>query len=215
MLRKLLTGALISIIAVLVPCLGRPEALLSPKLWLMVVLGTLAGLLQPAFNPFEKSATPEDRGTALQIVWSIVLVQLLAVVEAVYFRYPESMEWTWLDVFALAMMVIGLLVRTWGVMTLGRYFTWHVTVQSDQTVIRTGPYRFIRHPGYTGGILSYFFSAIFLHAWFAACVAAVVLPFAFLRRIHHEEKLLTAHFGDAYTNYQHEVGALVPFPKFK
>lgn len=213
MIRKFLMGAVISIVVVIGPALGRPEALISPKLWIMVILGALAGMLQPAFNPFEKSATPEDRGTALQIVWSILLVQLLAVIEAVYFRYPESLEWMWFDYIALAAMVFGLLLRTWGVRTLGRYFTWHVSVQSEQQVIRDGPYRFIRHPGYSGGLVSYFFSTIFLHAWFAAIVAAIVLPFAFLRRIHHEEKLLTAHFGNAYTDYQQEVGAL--FPKIK
>lgn len=212
MIRKLVVAAVISIVIVIVPALPRPAALLAPPLWLLVILGTLAGVLQPAFNPFGKSATPEDRGTALQIVWSILLVQLAAVLEAVYLRFPESLRWDWLTTFSLVCMVLGLLLRAWGVVTLGRYFTWHVTVQSDQQVIRRGPYRFLRHPGYAGGLASYFFSTLFLHAWFAVIIAAVVLPFAFLRRIHYEEKLMTEHFGSDYTNYRREVGAL--FPKF-
>jgi protein-S-isoprenylcysteine O-methyltransferase len=214
MIRKGVVSALVSIVVVLVPVLPRPEALYSPKLWVLVVLGTLAGILQPAFNPFEKSTTREDRGTSIQILWSILLVQLVAVIEAVYFRYPESLQWTTLDWLWLGLMVLGLLLRTWGVLTLGKFFTWHVTVQSEQTVIRSGPYRFLRHPGYGGALVSYFFSTIFLHAWAAALLAAIVLPFAFLRRIHYEEKLLTAHFGQAYTDYQHEVNALLPLPKF-
>lgn len=215
MIRKLLVGALISVIVVIVPTVGRPEAMLAPKLWLLVILGALAGMLQPAFNPFERPATPEDRGTALQILWSILLVQLVAVVEAVYFRYPESPEWGWVDVAALVLMVLGLGLRTWGVITLGRYFTWHVTVQSDQKVIRNGPYRFLRHPGYAGGLLSYFLAPIFLHAWIAAVLAAILLPLAFLRRIRYEEALMRANFGKDYEEYQREVGALFPVPRLK
>jgi protein-S-isoprenylcysteine O-methyltransferase Ste14 len=215
MIRKLLVGALISVVVVILPTLGRPEAMFAPKLWLLVVLGALAGMLQPAFNPFEKSATPEDRGTALQIVWSILLVQLVAVVEAVYFRYPESLEWVWTDIVALGLMLLGLGLRTWGVITLGRYFTWHVTVQPDQKVIRDGPYRFLRHPGYAGGLLSYFFTPLLLHAWFAAIFAAIVLPLAFLRRIRYEEALMKAHFGKEYEEYQREVEALFPLPRFR
>lgn len=212
---RFLIGALISVVVVILPAFGRPEALFAPKLWLLVVLGALAGMLQPAFNPFEKPATPQDRGTALQIVWSIFLVQFVAVIEALYLRYPESLEWGWTDVVALALMVLGLGLRTWGVMTLGRYFTWHVTVQSDQKVIRSGPYRFLRHPGYAGGLLSYFFTPIFLHGWFAAIFAAIVLPLAFLRRIRYEEELMKERFGREYEDYQRDVGALFPLPRFR
>jgi protein-S-isoprenylcysteine O-methyltransferase len=215
MIRKMVVGAAISICVVILPAVFNPAALLSSKLWLMVLLGTLAGALQPSFNPFGKAASGRDRGTALQIVWSILLVQLVAVIEAVYFRYPASLEWDALSVISLVMMVFGLALRTWGVMTLGRYFTWHVTVQTDQKVIRQGPYRFLRHPGYAGGLLSYFFSTLFLGAWFAAVFAAIILPLAFLRRIRYEEELLVETFGKDYTDYQQQVGALFPALKLK
>lgn len=215
MFRKILVGALLSFVVTILPAAANPQALAAPQLWILFVLGTLAGAFQPSFNPFGKAASPRDHGTALQIVWSIVLVQLIAVIEAVYFRYPESFQWDWVTTLGLVCMVLGLLLRTWGVLTLGRYFTWHVTVQADQKVIRTGPYRFLRHPGYAGALLSYFFAALFLHAWFAAILAAIVLPLAFMRRIHYEEELMTAHFGKDYADYQREVGALFPIPRFR
>lgn len=210
MIRKAIVGVLISLVVVIVPALARPEALHAPQLWIMVVLGTLAGMLQPAFNPFSKAESSRDHGTALQIIWSIMLVQLAAVIEAVYFRYPESFQWDWFTTIGLIFMLLGLVLRSWGVYTLGRYFTWHVTVQSDQKVIREGPYRFLRHPGYAGGLLSYFFSAIFLHAWFAAILAAIILPLAFIRRIRYEEQLMVDTFGEEYIEYQHQVGTLFP-----
>jgi protein-S-isoprenylcysteine O-methyltransferase Ste14 len=73
----------------------------------------------------------------------------------------------------------------------------------------------LRHPGYAGGLLSYFFSTLFLGAWCAAVFAAIVLPLAFLRRIRYEEELLVETFGKDYTDYQQQVGALFPALKLK
>ena len=84
-------------------------------------------------------------------------------------------------------------------------------VQEDQDVIRDGPYRFVRHPSYTGAYLTYCGTALFLHAWYSAAAAALLLPLAFHRRIHHEEKHLSQHL-DGYGAYQREVPALLPRP---
>jgi protein-S-isoprenylcysteine O-methyltransferase len=139
----------------------------------------------------------------------VYLTQLGAVVEAVYVR-KGAFGFDAVVAVALAAMVAGLLLRSWAVIVLGRYFTWHVTVQDGQSVIRHGPYRMIRHPSYTGAFLTYVAAPLFLHAWLAAAVAAIALPAAFLRRIRHEEALLVDTFGDEYRRYQREVGALVP-----
>jgi len=213
MIRKLIQGILVSCAIVILPAVGRPLAVISPKLWVLVALGTLASFFQPVYNPFRRSATPEDRDTALQIIWSVILTQLMAVIEAVYFHNSGGLHWDLIAAAALVLMIAGLGLRNWAVFTLGQYFTWHITVQPGQQVIRNGPYRFMRHPGYTGGLLSYFFSTLFLQAWVSAVVASIVLPLAFLRRIRYEEALMRARFGEDYESYRREVGALIPWPK--
>jgi protein-S-isoprenylcysteine O-methyltransferase len=212
-MRRMLAGLAIAATITILPAAGNAAALAHPQLWLLLLLGILASVFQPSYSPFKKPVTPEDRGTAAQNVWSVYVTQLAAVLEAVYFRYPGSFRWDAVSSVALTVMLLGLVLRTWAVLTLGRWFTWYVTVQPGQRVIRSGPYRFLRHPSYAGALLSYVAGPLFLHAWVAALAAGILLPLAFQRRIRHEEALMKDCFGGQYERYCREVGALFPRPK--
>lgn len=210
MIKKFIQGLVASSLIVCVPVIGNTAMLRSPQLWIMVLIGVLASLFQPDYNPFRRSPNTEDKGTANQIIWSIYFTQLSVLVEAAYFRYPESVSWTTLTTFALLLMVSGLAIRTWAVFTLGRYFTWHITTQEDQAVIKNGPYAFVRHPGYFGAFLTYAGTGIFLTAWFSFSLSLIILSFAFLRRIHHEEKILKLNLGVQYDSYCANVKRYIP-----
>lgn len=49
-----------------------------------------------------------------------------------------------------AVTVTGVALRQWAIHSLGPFFVGHVAVQPDQTVVSSGPYRWLRHPSYTG-----------------------------------------------------------------
>lgn len=185
-----------------------PPVLRLAQLWMLLGVGIAANALQPAYRPFERSRTPEDRGTAVQILWTVYLVQIGALIELVA-RGRAELPLDAVSLGAFAVMLAGLALRTWAVLLLGRFFTWNVAVQPGQNLVRSGPYRFVRHPSYTGALLTFLFGCVLLHSWIAACVAAVVLPIAFLRRIHHEERLLLATFPE-YAAYRTRAGALFP-----
>ena len=208
---KFVHGALFSLAIVIAPALGNRQVLALPQLWIMLALGILAHLLQPAYKVFDPAAPAEDQNTARQILWSCALVQVAGIMEAVYCRYPESFQWDPIATVALGLMLLGLLLRSWAVLTLGQFFTWHVTCQPGQQVIRTGPYQWVRHPGYLGAFLTCCCGPIFLHAWVTAIAGGVVLLVAFLRRIRHEEALLRRNLGQDYDTYCGEVPALIPW----
>ncbi len=111
---------------------------------------------------------------------------------------------------ALALMLTGLGLRVWAVRTLGRYFTWFITVYDDHRVIRTGPFRFIRHPAYCGALLLFVGTLLFLHAWIGAALSLVFQLFAYVRRIRYEEAEMIERLGEEYVTYTREVRALVP-----
>lgn len=207
---KLAQGLAASAFVTILPVAGNPSILTVPQVWLLFTVGVLATLLQPRYNPFGRSPDAKDRGTAKQIVWSVYVTQVAVLVEAAYFRYPASVAWDWITTAALVLISSGLWIRTWGVITLGRYFTWHITAEKQQTVVRSGPYRFVRHPGYLGAFLTYSSTAVFFHAWIALVPAAVILLLAFLRRIHYEEKELRAALGGDYESYCRSVHRFVP-----
>lgn len=210
MLRKFIQGLIASLLVVIAPVMGNTDMLYAPHLWIMVAVGVAASLFQPAYNPFRPSPHPEDKGTAAQIIWSVYLTQLLILLEAAYYRYPDCLVWTPLTTTALLVMLAGLGIRTWAVVTLGTYFTWHIHTQENQPIIDQGPYRFVRHPGYFGALLTYTSTALFLNTRASFVVSVITLSAAFLRRIHHEEAELLDHFGPAYDDYRKRVKKFIP-----
>jgi protein-S-isoprenylcysteine O-methyltransferase len=210
-MRKFLVGLAASAGLALVPALlGNPAALRHPQLWILMGIGLLASLTQPAYKPIDRNAPPEDHGTSAQIVWTVYITQCFGAVEAVIFRYPASFVWDAVTTTALVLAVAGALFRAWAVAELGRFFTWHVRVQPGQTVVTSGPYRFVRHPSYTGALVLYICTLLLIKAWIGAVLVLIFLTAAFARRIRYEEGLLVSALGNEYVSYSRGHKRLVP-----
>ncbi len=109
------------------------------------------------------------------------------------------------------LMVIGILVRQWAILILGRFFTLTISVQENQNVIDYGPYRFIRHPSYLGLYLTAIGIGIALGSWGGILVIFLLFGFAIGYRIHIEEKFLISKLGDDYIQYMKRTKRLIPF----
>jgi protein-S-isoprenylcysteine O-methyltransferase Ste14 len=111
--------------------------------------------------------------------------------------------------FVLA--VGGWLLRVWAQQHTGKFFVGEVAVQRDHQVIQTGPYQWVRHPAYTGGVLSAFGFGLVLSTWLGALISGGLLLWAYTARVPQEENLLAAQLGDAYKNYMTRTKRFVPF----
>ncbi|GAA1945422.1 methyltransferase family protein [Kitasatospora viridis] len=111
----------------------------------------------------------------------------------------------------LVVLAGGLLLRAWGMRTLGRFYTRTLRTVQEQSVVRTGPYRLIRHPGYCGSLLVWIGYSLAEGSWVATVLVALVLGAAYGYRIHSEERLLVAALGPAYTEYSRHSKRLIPF----
>ena len=111
----------------------------------------------------------------------------------------------------LAVFAAGLGLRWLAIAWLGRLFTFDVAIAADHRVIDTGPYRLIRHPAYTGSLLSYM--GLGLCAGNAVSLLVLVAPIAvaFLRRIAIEEAALVSALGSGYVDYMGRTRRLIPF----
>jgi protein-S-isoprenylcysteine O-methyltransferase len=185
-----------------------PPVLSLPQLWMLAAVSALANVFQPAYSLFERSRTPYDRHTAAQIVWTVYLTQVAALTELVL-RRRASVPLDALTWVAFGAMLAGLGLRTWAVLLLGRFFTWNIEIQPGQGIVRSGPYRLIRHPSYTGALVTFVASCVLLRSWIAAVLALVALTLAFWRRIRYEEKLLRVAFPE-YDEYASHTGMLLP-----
>jgi len=106
--------------------------------------------------------------------------------------------------------VLGLLVTLWARWTLAGNWSSDVTFKQGHELIQRGPYRYVRHPIYTGILTMCFGTAIEigrLRGWLALPLMMV----AFWIKLKQEEALMLRHFPDEYPDYQKRVKALIPF----
>ena len=150
----------------------------------------------------------DDRSTYLWImVWQ--LAGLLALLVAPRLLPALDLP-SWLWIPGLAVAWAGIALRVWAVRTLGNSFQRVVTVERDQVVVTAGPYRYVRHPSYTGVLLTFAGLGI-AQANLASIVVAVVLPLVgYLRRIRVEERALVDGLGARYESYAAGRARLVP-----
>ena len=117
---------------------------------------------------------------------------------------------TWPVVVGLTMFWIGVAIRAWSIRTLGRFFRFEVVVLSDHRVIDTGPYRLVRHPSYTGGVLAFTGVGVALDNWLSIASLLVLPLIGYLQRIELEEAVLRAQLGEEYRRYKRRTKRLIP-----
>ena len=111
----------------------------------------------------------------------------------------------------IGLMIAGILLRQWSIAVLGRYFSRTVGVQEGQAVVDRGPYRLVRHPAYTGSLLTMVGLGFVLQSWGAVLVLIAFFGAAFGYRIHVEEAVLTSKLGDEYVAYAKKTKRLIPY----
>lgn len=110
----------------------------------------------------------------------------------------------------LLMVALGLAFAVWARAHLGRNWSGRVTVKEDHELIRTGPYRLVRHPIYTGLLFAILGTAVAFGEW-RGLLAFGLLTAALVLKLKMEERFMSDTFGDQYARYRAQVPALFPF----
>jgi protein-S-isoprenylcysteine O-methyltransferase len=103
----------------------------------------------------------------------------------------------------------GLAFTAWARAILGRNWSAVVTIRQDHRLIRTGPYRWVRHPIYSGLLLAMLGTAVYF-GLLRGLVGTVIGVAAFWMKASLEETFLTEQFGQEYLEYKKSVKALIP-----
>lgn len=163
-----------------------------------------------------KTGTKQDKST-LGMIWVVIAVSIMAGVFVAQSRSLRAVVWPfelpesdWIPALAIVLFALGLAIRWWAIVTLGRFFTVDVTIEKDHELVERGPFRYVRHPSYTGVLLAFVGFALTLRNWGAILVVLVPIFVAFVRRMNVEEEALASALGEKYVAYMCRTKRLVP-----
>ncbi|MEY2488177.1 MAG: hypothetical protein QOC70_119 [Verrucomicrobiota bacterium] len=157
-----------------------------------------------------REKTVSKDANSLRVLWIVIMVCVWLSIRA-QGRWPEAVLPPWSVPIGVAVFIGGMVLRWYSIIHLGRFFTVNVAIAADHQLVDTGPYRFVRHPSYTGALLAFIGFAMVLRNWASVLVISLPIAFAFLYRINVEERALVQALGERYRAYIKRTKRLVPF----
>jgi protein-S-isoprenylcysteine O-methyltransferase Ste14 len=180
--------------------------------WVAVAIWTVPEWIGALKQRAGAEATRRDRGSYAVLVVAVCIGFTLALFLSAY--VPEAaIPWHRRSLFfiGIALMLLGVALRWYAIRVLGRYFTREVAVRADQRVVQTGPYRFIRHPAYSGSMMTMLGAGLALGNWAGLAALIVGAAIAYGYRVPLEERALCQAIGQPYRDYMQRTRRFIPF----
>jgi protein-S-isoprenylcysteine O-methyltransferase len=152
-----------------------------------------------------------DKGS-LGLLWSIIGISVFLAFN-LYFAVPAAGFGGAAPAACyagIAIYAIGLSLRWYAIVYLGRFFTVNVAIAADHQLIDKGPYRYVRHPSYSGALLAFLGLGLTLANWASLAVLVIPVFLAFARRMRVEEAALLQGLGAPYRLYMDRTKRLIP-----
>ncbi len=156
--------------------------------------------------PAKSSESKASRGAHVFLA-NMALVLIAAPIRGFGRFLPAS---SLVMVVGLAIDIAGLSLAIWARRHLGRNWSGEITIKQDHQLVRTGPYRHLRHPIYTG-LLTMYAGMTLATGEVLAILGLAVAVIAYWRKTRMEEKTLSAAFGPEYDTYRTDTWAIVPW----
>lgn len=209
-MNRLKFSILSTLIFVIFPLIPEWDKILTVEILYVIISIFILNFTQPALNKLETEENKEsDNNTVIFIILATGFSIAIPIFDWAHMKEPQT-DLTWL-VPGVLLNIAGLAFRAWSIRILGRHFTATVQIKEDHRLIRTGPYKYLRHPSYTGALISTLSYSIILQSLPGVLFCIVLMGTAYYFRIRAEEKKLKDHFGDEYTEYSSHSYKLIPF----
>jgi protein-S-isoprenylcysteine O-methyltransferase Ste14 len=177
-------------------------------LWLVLVIVWAVGALRT-------KRTVQSQSSASQLLYTAILLV------GVYMIFAKQSGIPWLDrqlfsvnipivLAGLLVVLIGVAFSIWARLMLGSNWSNRVAVKENHTLVRTGPYRIVRHPIYSGILLGMLGSAL-QRGGIRCFVGVLICGLSFWPKTRAEERFMVQRFGEEYLQYRHKVKAIAPF----
>jgi protein-S-isoprenylcysteine O-methyltransferase Ste14 len=139
-----------------------------------------------------------DRGS-YWVIWAIIWISFI--LSFIFRANKIGVFQNYIQYLGLLISVLGIILREWAVLTLRRSYSVIISIDSRRKLIMHGPYHWLRHPSYTGSILSLVGFSLALGTWFGGLVVLFLSFTGYYYRAKIEEKALLVTYGEEYQNY--------------
>ena len=159
-----------------------------------------------------RNAQTYDRASGFVLMICIYAGIFLGLLTS-FTAYRFAIPWDRMLIFrtGIFLILVGVVFRWYAIWVLGKFFTRVVSIQPGQTVIERGPYRYIRHPSYSGAMLSFLGFGLALTNWLSLGLVLLGTVTGYGYRVHVEEEALTEGLGQAYRDYMQRTKRFIPF----
>jgi protein-S-isoprenylcysteine O-methyltransferase Ste14 len=182
---------------------------------LQIIAGIWIVFIAYLFIPVLWARTPVERMSIQYILLLIIFVIIVMIIAIIFASYePHALVFHVIPnsqltgVIGIILTIIGLGFSTWARLHLGKNWSSMVEVKVGHELIRTGPYRIVRNPMYTGFIIA-FVGAVIAVGNLLAFVVLVIFSVSIVIKIKAEEKILLEKFGEDYLQYKRDVKASI------
>ena len=184
----------------------------APAFWAAFLLWGIPEMVGQGKQQSSGGSAGRDRGSQIALVGSLWIGVFLGFTFA-WNLHGSTITTLRPTVFYVGVILIlfGVALRWWSIRVLGQYFTRNLAIRVDQKAVESGPYRFVRHPAYSGTLLTMLGVGVAMTNW-ASLLAIVLCSFSgHFYRVSIEEKMLAAELGRPYEEYMQRTRRFVPF----
>jgi len=178
---------------------------------LIWIIPEMIGAIKQTAKASRKEASIQDRGSMgllIGLQWTGIALNFL--LAGLFPAAAITWQRTALFGIGVALILLGVALRWYAIWTLGRYFTRDVAVSVDQKVVQNGPYRYIRHPAYSGTFLTMLGVGLAMTNWASLAALLLCVFIGHMYRVSVEEKALSQAIGQPYVEYMHRTRRFIP-----
>jgi protein-S-isoprenylcysteine O-methyltransferase len=180
-----------------------------------MLMGLVYGVSEVGLNIRRRAGSGDsqlaDKGS-LRLLWITIMISVF-LAYFLSFSVPQASFGAAAAparILGIVLYTAGLALRWYSIIYLGRFFTVNVAIATDHQLIDAGPYRYVRHPSYTGALMAFLGLGLALANWVSLAILLVPLFSVFARRIRVEEAALLQGLGAQYRLYMDRTKRLIP-----
>jgi len=201
-------GLVLVLVALPVFASGLGLVLFDTAYFVWIVSELFGAVLVPRLRRRGATRVKRDHGSGALIIFT-VFVSIILALSLGYAGVGPLPDWVFYP--GIFLMLLGVVVRQWAIAVLGRFFSLTVRVAEDHRVVVKGPYRLVRHPSYTGVLITFIGLALAVQSSGALLVLLAVFGVSYGYRMRVEERVLLSALGQDYAEYMKRTKRLIPF----